>query len=578
MKTSFTRFGILILVLSFVSVRGAFGQITIFSDNFESGIANKAWGTYYKLAGVAEDTVKAKAIAQVPKPLTGGGNFVGWLQDINASYTGSAVSVAGSKYLKDYSIEADVYCYVGQSLSAYSGLVVYADSAKKDFYKLRVDFDVSDRINFSGLKSDTNTFLPLFSKDFKGSENPGLFPTTDGWHKLKVEVRNTSPTQTSFWCYFDGTLLKGCPIIDSTSGRNTSGQFGLYSFQQSATGLAAYYDNIVVKSLPTPVDFSENFESGKANAAWGTYYVLSGVAEDTVKAKPMAQVPKSLSTGGSYVGWLQDINASYTGSAVSVAGSLSLHDYSVEADVYCYVNQSLSAYSGLVVYADSAQKDFYKLRVDFDVSDRINLSGLKSDTNTFLPLFSKDFKGSENPGLFPTTDSWHKLKIEVRNTSATQTSFWCYFDGTLLKGCPIIDSTSTRVIQGQFGLYSFQQSATGLASYFDNISVKSLSAATAVEDQHKFSSSIPTEFSVQQNYPNPFNPTTKISFGLPATGNVDLRVYDMLGREVAVLATGTQLAGFHTVTFNAAGLSSGIYFYRLTTATFSETKKMLLVK
>jgi hypothetical protein len=351
MKRNATTF-LLAALMSVAIIPGrALSQLVLFNDTFESGNANKAWGTYYTLAatGVAEDTVKARPMAQAPKALTGGGNYIGWLQDINASYTGSAVSVAGSKYLKDYSIEADVYCYVGQSLSAYSGLVVYADSAKKDFYKLRVDFDASDRINFSGLKSDPNTFLPLFNVDFKGVDNPGTYPTTDGWHKLKVEVRNTSATQTSFWCYFDGKLLKGCPIIDTTSTRNTSGQFGLYSFQQSATGLASYFDNVVVTALPTPVDFSETFESGKANTAWGTYYTLNGVAEDTVKARPMSQAPKSLSTGGNYVGWLQDINASYTGSAVSVAGSTSLRDYSIEADVYCYVGQALSAYSGLVV-------------------------------------------------------------------------------------------------------------------------------------------------------------------------------------------------------------------------------------
>jgi hypothetical protein len=179
--------------------------------------------------------------------------------------------------------------------------------------------------------------------------------------------------------------------------------------------------------------------------------------------------------------------------------------------------------------------------------------------------------------MYPTTDGWHKLKVEVRNTSATQTSFWCYFDGKLLKGSPIIDTTLARVTQGQFGLYSFQQSATGLASYFDNITVKNLTA-TSVEEEHGSSSSIPTEFTLEQNYPNPFNPSTKITFELPKAGSVDLRVYDMLGREVAVLATGTRMAGAHTVTFDGAGLSSGLYFYRLTTGSFAETKKMMMVK
>ncbi|MCX6138353.1 MAG: T9SS type A sorting domain-containing protein [Ignavibacteriales bacterium] len=454
---------------------------------------------------------------------------------------------------------------------------MYADSSKKDFYKLRVDFDVSDRINLSGLKSDPNTFLPLFSKDFKGVDNPGRYPTTDGWHKMKIEVRTINAYETSFWCYFDGVLLAGCPIIDSSSTRNTSGGFGLYSFQQSATGLPAYFDNIVVKTLPTDIIFSEDFETGTAKAAWGTYYA----GEDSVKAKPMSAAPKPLTGGGNYVGLLQDINGSYTGSAVSVAGALNLKNYSIEADVYCYVNQALSAYSGLVVYADSSKRDFYKLRVDFDVSDRINLSGLKSDPNTFLPLFSKDFKGVDNPGRYPTTDGWHKMRIEVRNTSAAQTSFWCFFDGVLLTGCPIVDTTSTRNTSGGFGLYSFQQSATGLPAYFDNIVVRTLGTASPV--QKNMSAIVPDKAQLSQNYPNPFNPETRISFALLSAGHTTLAVYDILGRHVKTLISGSQSAGYHEITWDgqdAFGKSapSGVYIYSLSSGNVNESKKMILMR
>ena len=84
-----------------------------------------------------------------PLALATGGNYVGRLQDLDGSFTGSAVSINGLTTLANYSIEGDVYCYVGVAPSAYTGLVVYADTAKKDFYKLRADFDASDRINFS---------------------------------------------------------------------------------------------------------------------------------------------------------------------------------------------------------------------------------------------------------------------------------------------------------------------------------------------------------------------------------------------------------------------------------------------
>ncbi|MBW7889192.1 MAG: T9SS type A sorting domain-containing protein, partial [Bacteroidetes bacterium] len=88
--------------------------------------------------------------------------------------------------------------------------------------------------------------------------------------------------------------------------------------------------------------------------------------------------------------------------------------------------------------------------------------------------------------------------------------------------------------------------------------------------------SAPKEFSLLQNYPNPFNPTTTIQYSLPANGNVTLTVYDLLGKEAAVLVNGMQLAGNYSVSFNASQLSSGVYFYRLQAGRFVETKRFTL--
>ncbi|MCS7210102.1 MAG: S8 family serine peptidase [Chloroherpetonaceae bacterium] len=89
---------------------------------------------------------------------------------------------------------------------------------------------------------------------------------------------------------------------------------------------------------------------------------------------------------------------------------------------------------------------------------------------------------------------------------------------------------------------------------------------------------LPRTFELAQNYPNPFNPSTAISYQLPTATNVVLKVYDMLGREVATLVNARQEAGRYQVTFNATNLASGIYFYRLQAGSFVETKKMMLVK
>jgi hypothetical protein len=89
---------------------------------------------------------------------------------------------------------------------------------------------------------------------------------------------------------------------------------------------------------------------------------------------------------------------------------------------------------------------------------------------------------------------------------------------------------------------------------------------------------IPTSYKLEQNYPNPFNPLTQINFALPKAGFVSLKVYNVLGIEAAVLVSENRIAGSHTVNFDASALTSGVYFYRLESNGFADTKKMMLLK
>ena len=91
-------------------------------------------------------------------------------------------------------------------------------------------------------------------------------------------------------------------------------------------------------------------------------------------------------------------------------------------------------------------------------------------------------------------------------------------------------------------------------------------------------SHIPAEFSLEQNYPNPFNPKTQINFSLPNNMKVTLEVFDAIGRKVSTLINEVKHAGSYSVDFDASKLSSGVYFYRLTTPTQTVAKKMLLMK
>ncbi len=96
--------------------------------------------------------------------------------------------------------------------------------------------------------------------------------------------------------------------------------------------------------------------------------------------------------------------------------------------------------------------------------------------------------------------------------------------------------------------------------------------------EEKLITSVPSDFRLYQNYPNPFNPSTTVKFDLPESGQVTLKVYDVLGREAAALLNEYRTAGTHEVTFNASGLSSGMYYYKIEFKGHSEIKKLMLIK
>lgn len=95
---------------------------------------------------------------------------------------------------------------------------------------------------------------------------------------------------------------------------------------------------------------------------------------------------------------------------------------------------------------------------------------------------------------------------------------------------------------------------------------------------NQIGSEIPDKYSIYQNYPNPFNPTTKIKFDIAQKGFTNIKVFDILGREVSVLFSGELAPGKYETSFNATGLNSGVYFYRIQSGNYSEVKRMLLVK
>ncbi len=119
---------------------------------------------------------------------------------------------------------------------------------------------------------------------------------------------------------------------------------------------------------------------------------------------------------------------------------------------------------------------------------------------------------------------------------------------------------------------------TGYICGFGALLMKTTNGGVDPNNINPISAEIPSGFSLHQNYPNPFNPTTKIKFAIPKSSLVKLTVYDILGRHVAELVNQSLNAGVYEYEWSGAELSSGIYFYKLSTHNYTETRRMVLVK
>ncbi|MFA7289238.1 MAG: LamG-like jellyroll fold domain-containing protein [Melioribacteraceae bacterium] len=125
-------------------------------------------------------------------------------------------------------------------------------------------------------------------------------------------------------------------------------------------------------------------------------------------------------------------------------------------------------------------------------------------------------------------------------------------------------------------IFNYALSQEEITNIYNSVRIPAIKVPVSVEDQTN--GAIPNVYSLSQNYPNPFNPTTTINYQIPKEGIVQLRVFDILGREVSTLVNEVQTPGNHKVNFDGKYLSSGVYFYRLTSGSFVSTKKFILIK
>lgn len=151
---------------------------------------------------------------------------------------------------------------------------------------------------------------------------------------------------------------------------------------------------------------------------------------------------------------------------------------------------------------------------------------------------------------------------------------------TIFAGTGTAGTTDGPLTTAQFSSPSYVCVHHGDLYITDNgsQSIRKISNILATDIEAGSEKIFPTQYSLSQNFPNPFNPTTTIEYGISVKGNVSLKIFNLLGKEIETLVNDEKNAGTHSVKFDAANLPSGIYFSQLRVGNFTETRKMILLK
>ncbi len=216
--------------------------------------------------------------------------------------------------------------------------------------------------------------------------------------------------------------------------------------------------------------------------------------------------------------------------------------------------------------------------------------GFVSNTNGMIGSSAGDIKKTTDGGVTYTSVTppsgigtfavmnMNSIKSDGTIRMSTQGDTTRVYKTTNLGTTWIREFVPLQATLGQISHFSFINANLGFAALGGTGLTGGLIKYTGPSGIGVNTGEVPSSFSLSQNYPNPFNPSTMIKFALPKAGEVTLKVYNSLGKEVETLVSEQMNAGTYEVTFDASRLTSGIYFYRLSANGFTDTKKMMLVK
>jgi len=250
-----------------------------------------------------------------------------------------------------------------------------------------------------------------------------------------------------------------------------------------------------------------------------------------------------------------------------IKGNLGSKIYMVTLDGFDTHTDQPSRQSNLFQLLSNALKSFYDdlaaanknedvLMMTFsEFGRRVEQNGQGTDHGTAAPIML--FSDSLEPGIFGSSPKLSEEDLDGNGNLVHEFDFRSVYTTILTDWFGVSEAETVDVIGDSYQKIGFLGNGTSVSNENDEI---------------------PTKFTLKQNYPNPFNPSTTISFVLPQASAVRLEVFDIQGRRVSVLTNRTLNAGQHRINFDASGLASGMYIYKLKAGNFVQSKTMTLIK
>jgi hypothetical protein len=440
----------------------------------------------------------------------------------------------------------------------------------------------TDGISFTGRfvapSGDSNVFYfdHCILENISGAGTPNLFDTWNHDHNsfyvTNCEFRNNqddNPQNPGFAWLDPGTY----PCDTARFWNNTFFLTGGYILGSSGYGC-------------TYLDFQHNtiFISGQGGA-FDLYQMHNAVIKNNIFF--------SVSSAGYPESWYNNVPGSWGSAVIPLDSlrSLSVAPYNMkESDRKITISNNVYFWPQIIV----------------NKWTQLNTVGISSIT----PIRPPDFINTQ-PGMLTNKTSWPN--INVTNNDSTDPGFDATLTQTAATNMAVFVDTLWHNNQTAVGIRPYvnpMSNPPSLTSDWPNVATnwaatqgypvpenlrysnttlqhagsdgKALGDLNWFPEQLtgvvKVPNSMPTNFSLSQNYPNPFNPGTTINYSIAASGNVSLKIYNILGQEVATVFQGFQKAGSYIANFDASKLASGVYIYKLQTGRFEEAKKMMLMK